>query len=102
MALPMWLLWSVAYVCEVIGYFMGITFKLSLFNVHMLTMHRWFVITAAENDLGCARSHDCEFPPPESLSPTSLRATSDMRALLSIFGLLIANPHQLNCESTSL
>merc|ERR1719453_612472 len=50
--LPMWLLWAVAYVCEAIGYVLGITLKLNLFNVKVLTMHRWFNIDAAEKDLG--------------------------------------------------
>ena len=33
MHLPMWLLWSVAYVCEAIGAVLGVTLKLNLFNV---------------------------------------------------------------------
>ena len=36
------------------GFLLGITLKLSHFNVKMLTMHRWFNITAAETDLGYA------------------------------------------------
>ena len=38
--------------CEVAGYLLGITLKLNLFNVRVLTMHRWFNISAAEKDLG--------------------------------------------------
>jgi len=52
MHLPMWLLWFLAMICEAIGYVMGITLKLNKFNVKVLTMHRWFVISAAERDLG--------------------------------------------------
>ena len=50
--LPLWLLWTLAYVCEAIGWVLGVTLKLSAFNVRMLTMNRWFVIDAAEADLG--------------------------------------------------
>ena len=50
--LPMWLLWAVAYVCELIGAVLGITLKLNLFNVRVLTMHRWFKIDAATQELG--------------------------------------------------
>ena len=49
--LPMWLLLILATICEVIGYLLGVTLKLSHFNVKMLTMHRWFNISAAEKDL---------------------------------------------------
>lgn len=49
--LPMWLLWALAYICEVIQWCLGITMKLNIFNVRMLTMHRWFSIAAAEKDL---------------------------------------------------
>ena len=51
-SLPMWLLWLLATVCEAIGWLLGITLKLSHFNVKMLTMHRWFTISKAEADLG--------------------------------------------------
>ena len=47
----MWLLWSLAAVCELIQWCVGITLKLNYFNVKMLTMHRWFNIDAAEKDL---------------------------------------------------
>jgi len=49
--LPMWLLWTLAYMCEAVGYLLGVTLKLNLFNVRVLTMHRWFDISAAEADL---------------------------------------------------
>jgi len=52
--LPHALLLVLAYICEVIGWALGITLKLNLFNVKVLTMHRWFDISAAENDLGYA------------------------------------------------
>lgn len=51
-SLPMWLLWSLAAVCELVQWCLGITLKLNYFNVKMLTMHRWFNISAAERDLG--------------------------------------------------
>ena len=49
--LPMWLLWGLAYVCEAISWVLGITLKLNLFNVRVLTMHRWFDVSAAAKDL---------------------------------------------------
>lgn len=48
---PVWLLWSVALVCELIKRLFGISLKLSTFNVRMLTMHRWFDVSAAVKDL---------------------------------------------------
>ena len=50
--LPMWLLMTLAYICEAIHFCLGVTLKLNFFNVKMLTMHRWFNIAAAESDLG--------------------------------------------------
>ena len=50
--LPTWLLYLLAYVCEAIGWMLGVTLKLNLFNVRMLTMHRWFNIDKATKDLG--------------------------------------------------
>ena len=50
--LPMWLLIVLAYICEAIGFCLGVTLKLNLFNVKVLTMHRWFDISASEKDLG--------------------------------------------------
>ena len=49
--LPTWLLMPVAYVCNVIGWLTGRKLKLNPFNVRVLTMHRWFDISAAEHDL---------------------------------------------------
>lgn len=51
MHLPIWLLWSLATVSELVGMILGITLKLNRFSVRMLTMHRWFDTTAAERDL---------------------------------------------------
>ena len=42
---------AVAFICEIIGALLGKTLKLNLFNVKVLTMHRWFDISAAEADL---------------------------------------------------
>jgi len=49
--LPTWLLFGIAAICDFIGKLIGKTFKLSYFNVLVLTMHRWFDISAAEKDL---------------------------------------------------
>mmetsp|Transcript_29422 Transcript_29422/g.80728 ORF Transcript_29422/g.80728 Transcript_29422/m.80728 type:complete len:405 (-) Transcript_29422:551-1765(-) len=51
MHLPLPLLMVLAYLCELIGFFTGLKLKLSLFNVRMLTMHRWFDVSAAKHDL---------------------------------------------------
>eukprot|EP00468_Gymnochlora_sp_CCMP2014_P013159 CAMPEP_0167756592 /NCGR_PEP_ID=MMETSP0110_2-20121227/9471_1 /TAXON_ID=629695 /ORGANISM="Gymnochlora sp., Strain CCMP2014" /LENGTH=364 /DNA_ID=CAMNT_0007642719 /DNA_START=20 /DNA_END=1114 /DNA_ORIENTATION=+ len=50
--LPVWLLLSVAYICEWIVYFTGKHIKLNRFAVKMLTIHRWFDIKNAEEDFG--------------------------------------------------
>ena len=50
--LPDWLLFPVAYLCELFTMVSGIKTKLNIFNVTVLTMHRWFAIDAAEKDLG--------------------------------------------------
>ena len=39
---PMWLLWPLACVCDLIGYLFDIQIKLNRFNIIVLTMHRWF------------------------------------------------------------
>ena len=52
MHLPKALLMFIAGICEFIGGLLGITMKLNKFNVTVLTMHRWFDISAAEKDLG--------------------------------------------------
>ena len=51
-ALPDWLMFPAAYACEMITKVTGIRLKLNVFSVRMLTIDRWFKITAAENDLG--------------------------------------------------
>ena len=48
---PTWFLTPIAAVCEVIGWILGTTLKLNLFNVRVLVMHRWFDIANAERDL---------------------------------------------------
>jgi nucleoside-diphosphate-sugar epimerase len=52
MALPLWLLWPVAYISIFITWLTGIRLKLTPFTVLMLTMHRWFRIDNAVRDLG--------------------------------------------------
>lgn len=49
--LPVWLLYGVAYVANILGALMGKKFKLNPFNVRMLTMHRYFSIKNAQRDL---------------------------------------------------
>jgi len=49
--LPYWLLMTLAYICNVIGWMLRTRFKLSPFNVTVLTMHRWFRIDNAKRDL---------------------------------------------------
>ena len=49
--LPFWFLYPLALVAEFVGFLLQTTFKLNLFNVFVLTMNRWFDITAAETDL---------------------------------------------------
>jgi hypothetical protein len=46
-----WLLSPLALGAEAVGKCFGTTFKLNRFNVRVLTMHRWFDISAAERDL---------------------------------------------------
>ncbi|KEG09433.1 NAD(P)-dependent steroid dehydrogenase protein [Trypanosoma grayi] len=46
-----WFLYLVALFAEALGWLMGRVFKLNVFNVFVLTMHRWFRITAAEQEL---------------------------------------------------
>lgn len=50
-SLPYWFMMSLAYVCDFIGMIIGVKLKLNPFSVKMLTMHRWFRIDAAEQDL---------------------------------------------------
>eukprot|EP00656_Telonema_subtile_P025725 TRINITY_DN2775_c0_g1_i2.p2 TRINITY_DN2775_c0_g1~~TRINITY_DN2775_c0_g1_i2.p2 ORF type:complete len:397 (-),score=103.68 TRINITY_DN2775_c0_g1_i2:305-1495(-) len=49
--LPRWLMMGVAGVCDFAGWLFGTKIKLNTFGVRMLTMHRWFDISAAETDL---------------------------------------------------
>lgn len=48
---PFWFLYTVALFSELLGRLMGTVFKLNVFNVFVLTMNRWFDISAIENDL---------------------------------------------------
>ena len=49
--LPKPLLFFLAYISECLQYILNTTLKLNYFTVLVLTMHRWFDITAAERDL---------------------------------------------------
>jgi nucleoside-diphosphate-sugar epimerase len=49
--LPLFLLYTIAYVCVCITYISGIHTKLNPFNVRVLSMDRWFRINAATSDL---------------------------------------------------
>jgi len=49
--LPYMLLMGLAYVCSFFGWLLKTKFKLIPFNVTVMTMHRWFRISAAERDL---------------------------------------------------
>jgi nucleoside-diphosphate-sugar epimerase len=49
--LPFWLLYTVALFAEFYTLLTGVVTKLNVFNVFVLTMHRWFDITAIEKDL---------------------------------------------------
>lgn len=49
--LPYMLLMGLAYVCSALGWLFQTKFKLIPFNVTVMTMHRWFRISAAERDL---------------------------------------------------
>ena len=50
--LPYWFLMIIAYICNFIGWVLGIKLKLNPFNIKVLTMHRWFTIDNAIRDLG--------------------------------------------------
>ncbi|CAK9041605.1 unnamed protein product [Durusdinium trenchii] len=52
MALPYFLLRIVAFICDAISAMTGKKLKLGWFTLRMLTMNRWFRITAAQTDLG--------------------------------------------------
>lgn len=49
--LPLGLLLFVASICDLLQKLFGVVLKLNTFNVIVLTMHRWFDIKAAEEDL---------------------------------------------------
>lgn len=49
--LPVWLLYTVAYIATALGYITGKKYKLNPFNVRMLTIHRYFSIENAKRDL---------------------------------------------------
>mmetsp|Transcript_4946 Transcript_4946/g.11633 ORF Transcript_4946/g.11633 Transcript_4946/m.11633 type:complete len:400 (+) Transcript_4946:142-1341(+) len=49
--LPYWFMMPLAYLCSLIGFILRIRIKLNPFTVTVLTMHRWFDISAAERDL---------------------------------------------------
>jgi len=49
--LPLLLLWPAAFLAEVLSWALGTHLKLNRFNVKVLTMHRWFDISAANRDL---------------------------------------------------
>lgn len=51
-ALPTWLIWTLATLCDLFTLVTGLKLKLSTFTVRMLTMHRWFNTQKAERDLG--------------------------------------------------
>ncbi len=48
---PSWLLMPLAYVMDYVGWAIGKKMKLNPFNINMLTMHRWFRIDSAVEDL---------------------------------------------------
>lgn len=48
---PFWFLYGIALIANLIGWILGVTFKLNVFNVFVLTMNRWFDISAVERDL---------------------------------------------------
>lgn len=50
--LPIWFMFTLAYILAFVGKVVGTKFKLSPFTVTMLTIDRWFDITNAEKDLG--------------------------------------------------
>ena len=49
---PDWLLYPVAYLLDTVSWLTGMKFKLNVFNINVLTMHRWFSIDEAIDDLG--------------------------------------------------
>jgi hypothetical protein len=51
MKLPKYLLLAATRMCEILGKILGITMKPNGFNFIVLTMHPWFDIAAAQQDL---------------------------------------------------
>lgn len=49
--LPFWFIYSIALASNFVSWITGITFKLNVFSVFALTMHRWFDIANTERDL---------------------------------------------------
>jgi nucleoside-diphosphate-sugar epimerase len=49
--LPYYFIMFIALCCDIFQWVTGIKLKLNTFSVRMLTMHRWFDISAAEKDL---------------------------------------------------
>jgi sterol-4alpha-carboxylate 3-dehydrogenase (decarboxylating) len=49
--LPVWFLYSIAYLANVVGWAVGKKFKLNPFNIRMMTIHRYFSIENAQRDL---------------------------------------------------
>lgn len=49
--LPFWFLYIIALGANALGFLLGVTFKLNVFNVFVLTMNRWFKTDKAARDL---------------------------------------------------
>jgi len=49
--LPVWFLYALAYMCNVVGFVLGKKLKLNPFNVRMLTMNRYFSPELSKRDL---------------------------------------------------
>lgn len=52
--LPAWFILPIAHAASALGWLLGRRFKLNPFAARMLFIHRWFDISAAEEDLGYA------------------------------------------------
>ena len=65
--LPVWLLYMVATVADVVGSFIGVKFKLTRFTLRMMTMHRYFNISRARRDLHYEPIHAFEQEWPKTL-----------------------------------
>jgi nucleoside-diphosphate-sugar epimerase len=49
--LPSWLMFGIAYAGVAVSTLTGMNFRINPFTVKMLTIHRWFNIKNAKNDL---------------------------------------------------